>query len=306
MTQVRQEYLPPIRPFFSHGPVRQHEFVPRGPRIPVRHHRPRHHVPMRAHYGVSGPTYLQDRYLQNRHFRPINRYNPGISNTGVSKKSRHPTIPWNSGDAIPAGTAFKLDLAERERRARLRRIPPPSPMSVGWERWSYHVHRGDGTPDSPTIFWLHESRDPKRRAACNDIARKVALDTKCGYIWIMREDHNVSYEYEEGEKVSDDLVKADPHLTVRYGNRFGHCNLHGHLYIEYHRAYPSDLARRRVIVEDGDDRIVQLFHWTSQRKPGPLSRPENFPPAVGNQMRRQDRMQRITASRQRALGSPCR
>ncbi|KAI1251284.1 hypothetical protein MGN70_005850 [Eutypa lata] len=218
------------------------------------------------------------------------------------KESRHPTIAWNLGDETPPGAPFKLDLKSKEAGARDIGMPPPKPGEIGWERWVHHIDGGKGTPEDPVIYWLQRQRDPERREACNAIARKIARDTKCGYIWFIKADHNLSYDYKNGEMVSNIPVKSDPHITVRYGTRFGHCNLHGHIYVKYDGdGYPMGIAERRFKVSDKDHRIVQLFHWCLQRKPQ-----LDVPVSTQRQVRRQHRQQTIAEMRRKAPGSPFR
>ncbi|KAI0111721.1 hypothetical protein F4814DRAFT_441053 [Daldinia grandis] len=157
---------------------------------------------------------------------------------------------------------------------------------------------GKGTLDNPTVIWAARLSEKQRLElavpefenekdlydaidANADIAKTVAVRSRCTVVWIMCPVHTSKYVYDNGVKVPtkwDDVgnptnylvVEADPHMTLRLGTSEDVCLLHGHANVLVdERGFPTTFTtefQRRCDgrLTDGDDRVLELFEWTEE------------------------------------------
>jgi hypothetical protein len=145
---------------------------------------------------------------------------------------------------------------------------------------------GDGTLENPKIYWVApvvypdngasplEFENPRTQAVTR-IARELAVEAKCTYVWIRRGNHNMRYTYNpdgtrvvrynpNGCPIGFFTVEADPHITLSLGLDDQSLVLHGHINVtEDDDAVPIGRMEQgtRKHIFGGDDRVLELFEW---------------------------------------------
>lgn len=119
--------------------------------------------------------------------------------------------------------------------------------------------------------------NPRTRAVMN-IARQLAIEAQCAYVWIRRGNHDMKYIHNpDGTRVVKFdhngcptgfvMVEADPHITLSLGVDDQTLVIHGHInVIENDAKVPVGIMQEgtREHVTGGDGRVLELFEWVDR------------------------------------------